>query len=92
MSTEMKHPAFLDKNHHLATLIVQQCHARVMHGGANVTLAELQSKYWVVKGRQLVRKVLHGSVMSLISGQTLLSATSSIIPSQQITTILVHRS
>jgi hypothetical protein len=29
-----------------------------MHNGVNETLVELRSKYWVVKGRQEVRKVI----------------------------------
>jgi hypothetical protein len=58
-----KHPIFLPKNHHLTELIVSECHKRVMHGGVSATLTELRSKYWVVKGRQLVKKILHKCVI-----------------------------
>ena len=57
-----KHPVFLDKNHHLTGLIVRECHARVKHGGVKATLTELRSRYWIVKGRNLVRKILHRCV------------------------------
>ena len=59
---DTKHPIFLEKNHHLTELIVRECHARVMHSGVAATLTELRSKYWVVKGRQLVKKILYKCV------------------------------
>ena len=34
-------------------------HRRVMHSGVKETLAELRSAYWLVRGRQFVRKVIH---------------------------------
>ena len=53
-----RHPAVLPRGHHITTLIVRRCHSRVMHNGVNETLVELRSKYWIVKGRQEVRKVI----------------------------------
>ena len=58
-SFSTKHPVFLNKDHHLTYLIVKDCHERIMHGGDKATLTELRSKYWIVGGRQLVRKILH---------------------------------
>ena len=60
---DAKHPVFLDKNHHLTSLIVRNCHARVKHGGVKATLTELRSRYWIVKGRNLVRRILHKCVI-----------------------------
>ena len=53
-----RHLIFLEKSHHLTTLVVWSCHARVMHGGIKETLTELRSKFWIVKGRQFVRTLL----------------------------------
>ena len=33
-----------------------------MHGGVKETLTEIRSKYWVVRGRQFVRKIIHKCV------------------------------
>ena len=33
-----------------------------MHGGVKETLTELRSKYWFVRGRQFVRKIIHRCV------------------------------
>ena len=57
-----KNPMLLDKNHYLTNLIVKECHERVMHGGVKATLTELRSRYWIVQGRQLVKKLLYKCV------------------------------
>ena len=54
----MKHPIILDKKHPFTRLVVNECHARVMHGGVKETLTQLRSKYWIVRGRQFVRMLL----------------------------------
>ena len=63
VSFSAKHPVLLDKDHWLTTLIVKDCHKRIMHGGDKATLTELRSKYWIVRGRQLVKRILHQCVM-----------------------------
>ena len=59
---ETKHPVFLDSQHHLATLIMLDAHDRVQHNGISETLTELRDKYWIVRGRSFVKKVLHRCV------------------------------
>ena len=53
-----RHPAVLPRGHHITRLIVRKCHSRVMHNGVNETLVEVRSKYWIVKGRQEIRKTI----------------------------------
>ena len=55
---DAKEPIILPKDHRLTYLQIQQCHKRVLHSGVRGTLAELRSRFWVPKGRQLVKKVL----------------------------------
>ena len=52
-------PILLDKSHPLTALIVMDAHQRVMHNGVKETLTELRSAYWLIRGRQFVRKVIH---------------------------------
>ena len=54
-----RHPALLYKHHHLTTLITQDAHERVKHNGVKETLMEIRMRYWIIKGRQFVKKVLH---------------------------------
>ena len=57
-----RHAILLSKQHHLANLITEYAHERTMHGGVKETLTELRSKYWFVRGRQFVRKIIHRCV------------------------------
>lgn len=56
LSTSAKTPILLDRSHYL---IVTDAHLRVLHNGVKDTLTELRSEYWLVKGRQFVRKIIH---------------------------------
>ena len=57
------HPIFLSKQTNLAVLITRQAHEKVLHNGAKDTLTEIRTKYWIVKGRSLVRSVVHQCVL-----------------------------
>ena len=39
--TLSKHPIFLNRSHHIATLVVCDCHEQTMHGGVKSTLTEV---------------------------------------------------
>ena len=58
-----KHPILLMKSHHLALLIVQDAHERVMYNGVKETLTEIRSKYWIIKGKQFMRQVIHKCII-----------------------------
>ena len=55
----VNYPILLDKKHHFTKLIVMDCHARVLHNGVKQTITQLRTKYWIVKGRQFVRRLLN---------------------------------
>ena len=57
-----KHPILLDANHGFTTLAIRHCHKSVMHDGVKETLTELRSKFWLARGRQVVKKLLHSCV------------------------------
>ena len=59
VSYASRYPALLTKEHPLAILIVKDAHSRVMHNAVKETLTEIRSKYWIIKGRQFVRKIIH---------------------------------
>lgn len=59
MSTsEARKPVILPRQHRFTRLVVEECHQRVHHRGVRSTLAELRSRFWVPKGRQLVKRIL----------------------------------
>ena len=56
-------PAWLPCDHHITRLIIRDCHHRVMHNGVRETLAELRSRFWLTKGRQVIRKQIYNYVV-----------------------------
>ena len=48
-----KFPIILPNGHHFTTLVVRDCHKRVMHGGVKETLTELRTRFWIVRGPSL---------------------------------------
>ena len=65
-----KYPVLLPADHYLTARIIDDCHKRVLHNGPREALAGLRSRFWIVKGRQVVRKVISRCVIrKRIEGQ-----------------------
>ena len=58
LSFMTQHPVLLDCQHPLTGLIVLDAHAVVKHNGVSETLAEIRLRYWIVRGRSLVKMIL----------------------------------
>ncbi|XP_028394892.1 uncharacterized protein LOC114519037 [Dendronephthya gigantea] len=56
---QAKHPVVLPKNHHVVTLIVNHHHNLAGHSGLEYTLSLIRQRYWIINGRQTVRRVLN---------------------------------
>lgn len=52
-----KHPIVLPRDSRLTTLIVRFSHAIFGHPGSNALLSMLQSRYWILSGRRVIRTV-----------------------------------
>ena len=59
LSFETGNPILLPRDHPLSVMIIRQCHINVLHNGVKETLLELRSRFWIIKGRQLVKRILH---------------------------------
>ena len=53
-----RNPILLPREHKLTEMIVRDCHDKVHHCGVRATLTEVRTRYWVPKGRQMVKRVL----------------------------------
>jgi hypothetical protein len=51
-------PILLTASHIVITFLITDKHESLLHAGAKVTLSELKEKFWIVKGRQQVKKIL----------------------------------
>ena len=60
---ETKRPILLDPQNKLTELIVRESHNRVYHNGVKEALTELRSRFWIIRGRQFVRKIIYRCVV-----------------------------
>ena len=59
LSYELKHPMILPYKHHVTDLIIKDHHLKMGHMGQESVLSSLRQKYWILKGRSAVRRVLN---------------------------------
>ncbi len=59
MPFDSKFPILLPRNAHLTGLIIHHHHEKLLHQGVKHTLTSLRQQYWIPRGRQEVRKILH---------------------------------
>ncbi|XP_032219971.2 uncharacterized protein LOC116603094 [Nematostella vectensis] len=55
-------PIILPRDHRLTELVILDCHSKLHHSGVSGTLAQLRTRFWVPKGRQVVKKIVHRCV------------------------------
>ncbi|GFT51373.1 integrase catalytic domain-containing protein [Nephila pilipes] len=59
LSTDVRHPLLLEGNHPFVLLLIKNTHDRLHHLGTRIVLSELRSDFWILRGRQAIKKVLH---------------------------------
>ena len=62
VNEDLKYPYILPNNHHVTELIIRHNHANVGHMGQESVLSSLRERFWVIKGRSAVRRVLRKCV------------------------------
>lgn len=50
------HPIVLDPGHLITKLLIKETDQRLLHPGSESVLAELRRQYWVLQGREAIRK------------------------------------
>lgn len=56
---EVKHPIVLPTHNSFVKMLVMHYHKFTLHPGAAQTLASLRNRYWIVHGKQEVRRILN---------------------------------
>ena len=62
VSNEMNCPILLPRNSHFITLLVRSIHEELMHGGVSSTLAGTRQRFWLLQGRQTIKRILNKCV------------------------------
>uniref|UniRef100_A0A1A8CSF3 Integrase zinc-binding domain-containing protein n=1 Tax=Nothobranchius kadleci TaxID=1051664 RepID=A0A1A8CSF3_NOTKA len=60
LSFREQHPWVLPSSHKYSELLVRSCHERVMHSGVRDTLIQVREQYWILRGRQFVKRIVSG--------------------------------
>lgn len=58
MPYDTRHPIVLPPNHPYIDLLIEGTHRRLLHAGPLETLTELREQFWIMKGRQVVKRTL----------------------------------
>ena len=59
VSETTKNPALLPPQHPFVNLLIHHFHVQVKHSGTSNTLSTLRERYWLLKGRQMVKQVVN---------------------------------
>uniref|UniRef100_A0ABD2XQ69 Integrase catalytic domain-containing protein n=1 Tax=Trichogramma kaykai TaxID=54128 RepID=A0ABD2XQ69_9HYME len=59
LSLDERSPYVLPHNSFLSLLLARDAHSRSLHGGTQMTLSRLRRRFWILRGRQLVKSVIH---------------------------------
>ena len=59
---DLRYPAILPADSPVSTLLVQNIHEEVGHGGRQQVLSRLREKFWIIGGNALTRRVLKSCV------------------------------
>ena len=55
---DQKHPVLLSSSNHISQLIMEDVHRKVSHADPERTLSESHRKVWIVRGRNLAKKLV----------------------------------
>ena len=58
-----KNPVLLPNKHRFTELVVAEKHCQVHHNGVTETLSAIRGHYWIIRGRELVKKVIRRCVL-----------------------------
>lgn len=62
-TTSEQHPIVLPPDDEFTRLIIENEHRRLLHAGIRDTLMQLRERYWIIRGRQMVKKVINRCCM-----------------------------
>ena len=58
-----KRPILLPSKHYFTNLVIRQVHQEVMHSGITHTLSMLRERFWILRGRETVKRILKECVV-----------------------------
>lgn len=53
-----KHPIIIPSNQHITKLLIREAHLKTLHGGIQLMMAYVRSKYWVINLKSAIKKCI----------------------------------
>ncbi|XP_011868252.1 PREDICTED: uncharacterized protein LOC105562212, partial [Vollenhovia emeryi] len=85
LQTDVKHPYLLHQRSSFTRLIIEHEHRKLMHAGADATLAAGRLRYWPLKARGTIRKLLQGCIKCFKSRPRFLEQVMGNLPIHRVT-------
>ncbi|VDK77869.1 unnamed protein product, partial [Cylicostephanus goldi] len=63
LGKDIKEPIILPSKHPMTTLFIKEAHSRCGHQGVNCTLAGIRQRFWIPKGRQIVKNFIRKCII-----------------------------
>ena len=60
---DSKNPIFLPNNHSFVNLLVLHTHNEIKHSGVRDTLTTIRERFWILRGREVVKKLIRRCVV-----------------------------
>ncbi|XP_055623418.1 uncharacterized protein LOC129766841 [Toxorhynchites rutilus septentrionalis] len=85
LPVDHKHPIVLLAKHPLSILLVDYYHRSLLHAGPQLMLATIRQKFWIIGGRNLVRRIYHQCHACFRNKPVLIQQTIADLPSSRVT-------
>ena len=78
---DKKYPSLLRNDSYFSKLVILKTHEDHLHCGVNSTLAFIRSNYWIIRGRQTIKKILKTCVIcKIVQGKTVIPPETAKLP------------
>ncbi|XP_059062116.1 uncharacterized protein LOC131854947 [Achroia grisella] len=85
MSEEMKHPILIAKKSHFTHLLIAEAHSRTLHGGPQLMINYLRTKYWIIDVKNMVKLYVRKCVVCIRHGSIVEHQLMGQLPSVRVT-------
>ena len=78
-------PILIPKESPLSRLIIVDVHLKMLHAGANATLAEIRRNFWIIQAKTLIRKHIHSCIKCFRYNSRMQASLMGELPEERIT-------
>ncbi|XP_044582954.1 uncharacterized protein LOC123263974 [Cotesia glomerata] len=85
ISFSKKHPILLPSRHYVTDLIIRETHEKLYHSGIQSTLSNLRHKFWLLDGKNQIRKIVKNCVTCIRHQPVILQGKMANLPRSRVT-------